>query len=168
MDRLETVKGSIMRKILVGLVVLGFVAGCTSTSEPRQESDDTETTIDEDRYPDHPDGESFEVPVGGLTAIPGYQFSYYYCGREKRDELLARGYQAGGPTWAAIIYGLMALNAPELVSRVQFDPEGDCNYMRSPDVETLKQVADLIASALESEEMLEEAIDHAESLGMME
>jgi Immunity protein 51 len=76
--------------------------------------------------------------------------------------LEARDLQGGGYTWHAIVESLVRLHAPEISSRVDYDPEGSMFVAYGTDRDALLRVAQLIRRATEDQAVLLEAIDHAD------
>ncbi|NJO13073.1 MAG: TetR family transcriptional regulator, partial [Gammaproteobacteria bacterium] len=65
------------------------------------------------------------------------------------ETLEARDLQGGGYTWHAIVESLVRLHAPEISSRVDYDPEGSMFVAYGTDREALLRVAQLIRRAIE-------------------
>ena len=98
---------------------------------------------------------------------PGrYRFDYW--GMQRYEELHERGFQGGGYSWAGIAHGLLEMHAPELRALVGFNPEGDCLCVHASDVATLQKLAELISDALESDTLLDAAIERALERGSIE
>jgi hypothetical protein len=133
-----------------------------NASENQYLFDDDEEPVEDD------EPETFEVPVGRLGAAGSGQYRYDYWGMERFEWLNAMGYQGGGCTWASIVYGLLALRAPELVPMARIDDSSDAVSVWSSDVEVLQAVAALVLEALSSDELLREAIAAAEAVGSVE
>ena len=78
------------------------------------------------------------------------------------------GYQGGGPSWAGIVFGLVTLKKPRLMSRLRFDGEGEGLAIWSADKGVLESVADLVTEAKSDPVFLKEAIAKATAAGEME
>lgn len=99
-----------------------------------------------------------------------YSYSYYdiYESDSSRYVLEARGLQAGGYSWAGIIYGLVSIQAPEIIDVLDLDPEGDGLVIRSTSRKALITVSRLVAAAKHDPKFLDEAIKRAERDAQME
>jgi hypothetical protein len=99
-----------------------------------------------------------------------HSYSYYDVNEpdSSADALEARGFQGGGYSWAGIVHGLVALRAPELLGKLELDPEGDGLAVRSTNRAALVTVAKLVAAAKRDETLLTEAIERARRDGEME
>jgi hypothetical protein len=78
------------------------------------------------------------------------------------DALEARGLEGGGYTWHAIVDSLVRLHAPEIVERVNCDPEAGMFVAYGDELEALRVVAGLIRRAIQDEALLLEAVAHAD------
>lgn len=112
---------------------------------------------------------------GSLVAIQDEGetlYSYSYDDVHEPDSsasaLDGRGYQGGGPSWAGIIHGLVALRAPTLAREIHLNPEGDGLSVESRDRAALLRVAELVAAAKRDPSLLDAAIQRAEADGEME
>lgn len=94
-----------------------------------------------------------------------HRYTYVYADGQEQDPsvdaLLRRGYQAGGPTWAAIVGGLVRYRAPELVEALHPDPEGDALYIHSDSRDALMTVARFVAEAKQDPAVMELGISNA-------
>lgn len=70
--------------------------------------------------------------------------------------------QGGGYTWEAVVESLLRQRSPELLSKLEFDPEGSMFCAYGHDRETLRAVAALIREVQADETLLAEAITHAD------
>lgn len=109
---------------------------------------------------------------GGLVAVDDGQFVYDYYDAHKKDAiapaLLKRDYQAGGESWAGIVYGLLKLKAPHVLAQVRMDPEGDGLRVWSSNKAALEKIAELVTAAHGDSMLLNEAIKRAEADRQME
>jgi hypothetical protein len=109
---------------------------------------------------------------GNIVAVSDGEFRYdYYDVSEpdsSYDDLHARGYQGGGPSWHGIVYGLVKIRQPDLLARLRFDPEGDGLAVWSSDRDVLVAVARLVTAAKRDPALLTAAIDKAVADGQME
>lgn len=99
-----------------------------------------------------------------------YTWHYYDIGEpdSHREALETRGFQGGGPSWGGIIYGLVAINAPALQSRVDVSAEASGLSVDASDRAAAVTVAELVAAAKKSPSLLETAIERAQADGRME
>lgn len=112
-------------------------------------------------------GSIVEITTDGRTR---YRYDFYDTeGKGSHTKrLLARGYQAGGETWAGIIHGLLKLRAPELLVGIEMDPEADGLAIWSDSKATLTKVAKLVAAAKAHDGLLEAALQQATRDGQIE
>ncbi|WP_437806333.1 Imm51 family immunity protein [Sorangium sp. So ce1078] len=105
--------------------------------------------------------------AGGLIE---YTYSYYDVNEPdaSSETLSARGLQGGGESWAGVVRGLVALRAPEIIDRLELDPESDGLAVRSADRAALIAVAELVAAAKRDPALLEAAIERALLDGQIE
>jgi hypothetical protein len=112
------------------------------------------------------------VPRGTLTEVSAGKFRYDYYDLEEPDSsykrLAALGYQGGGPTWAGIVVGLVALQRPELRNKLQFDDEAEGLAIWSSNRAALEAVADLIDQAKRDPALMDRAMETAKAQGRME
>lgn len=114
----------------------------------------------------------YPVPRGKLIEVSAGKFRYDYYDLKEPDSsykhLAALGYQGGGPTWAGIVVGLVALRRPELRNKLQFDDEADGLAIWSSDRAALEAVADLIDQAKRDPALMDRAIETAKAQGQIE
>ncbi|MBK7076354.1 MAG: hypothetical protein IPH44_29090 [Myxococcales bacterium] len=100
------------------------------------------------------------------------RFRYDYYDVDEPDSsaefLTASGYQGGGPSWAGIVYGLLALRQPALLPKIEFDEEADGLSVWSRTRATLLSIADVVTAAKEDPALLTAAIAEAVKAGRME
>lgn len=99
-----------------------------------------------------------------------HSYSYYDVHEPDASTALlqAQGFQGGGPSWAGILHGLVALRAPELAAHLELDPEADGVAVRSTRRAALQKVAKLVAAAKKDAALLSAAVERARSDGAME
>jgi len=99
-----------------------------------------------------------------------HSYSYYDVHEADASTILLQslGFQGGGPSWAGIIHGLVALRAPELAAHLDFDPEGDGLAVKSTRRAALQKVAKLVAAAKKDAALLSAAVERARRDGAME
>jgi len=106
-----------------------------------------------------------ETLRGRLVAVDGGQFVYDCYDAPEEDgighALLKRGYQGGGESWAGVIYGLLQLKAPSVLSQVRMDPEADGLRVWSSARTPLEEIAELVTAAHADPELLDLAIRRA-------
>ena len=112
---------------------------------------------------------------GSLVAIVrngGATYSYSYYDVHEPDSstsaLQARGFQGGGPSWAGIIHGLVALRAPNVASEIHLNDESDGLSVESNSRGALLRVAELVAAAKSDPSLLDAAIRRGQADGQME
>lgn len=100
------------------------------------------------------------------------EHSYSYYDVHERDPsttlLQGQGFHGGGPSWAGIVHGLVALRAPELAGHLELDPEGDGLQVKSKRRAALQKVAKLVAAAKKDSALIQAAIERARTDGVME
>lgn len=100
------------------------------------------------------------------------RFRYDYYDADQPDSsvefLTASGYQGGGPSWAGVVYGLLALRQPALLPKIEFDEEADGLSVWSRTRAPLLSIADVITAAKEDPALLTAAIAEAVKAGRME
>jgi hypothetical protein len=72
------------------------------------------------------------------------------------------GQDGGGYGWHGVVDALVRMKAPKLKRKVRYDPEASMFVALSKDREALKQVAELIRSAIHEPALLKEAIEKAD------
>jgi Immunity protein 51 len=72
------------------------------------------------------------------------------------------GQDGGGYGWHGVVDALIRMKAPKLKRKLHFDPEASLFAVNSKDQDALKQVAELIREAINSPELLREAIQNAD------
>jgi hypothetical protein len=82
--------------------------------------------------------------------------------------LQARGLQGGGPTWAGIVFGLLKLRRPELISEIDLDDEAEGLRVWNKNRSALESIGSLVAGAKADEKLLLQAIDVAQREGRIE
>lgn len=114
----------------------------------------------------------YPVPRGKLIEVSAGKLRYDYYDLDEPDSsykrLAALGYQGGGPTWAGIVAGLVALRRPELRNELQFDDEAEGLAIWSSDRAALEAVADLIDQAKRDPALMDRALETAKAQGHME
>jgi len=99
-----------------------------------------------------------------------YSYSYYDVHEpdSSASALRARGFQGGGPSWAGIIHGLVALRAPTIATEIHLNDESDGLSVESDNRAALIRVAELVATAKRDPSLLDAAIQRAQADGEME
>lgn len=125
-----------------------------------------------------PPKESTAIVVNGRTLrgrivhVSEKNFRYDYYDVHEPDssyqQLAAMGYQGGGPSWAGIVFGLIKLKQPRLMSKLRFDEEGEGLAVWSDDRKALQLVAELVTQAKSDKDLLKQAIAKAVAEGEME
>jgi hypothetical protein len=104
--------------------------------------------------------------------VEGGRYAYDYYDVSEPDSHMAflqkKGLQGGGPTWAGIVYGLLKLRRPELISEVDLDDEAEGLRVWSKSRAALESIASLVAEAKANEKLLLQAIDVASKDGRIE
>ena len=72
--------------------------------------------------------------------------------------------QGGGYTWEGLIDSLVNLRIPDARSSIEIGAEADNAYVNSADRQILEQIAELIEEAINDDELLTKAIEHADDL----
>ncbi|QJW98093.1 immunity 51 family protein [Frigoriglobus tundricola] len=70
--------------------------------------------------------------------------------------------EGGGYGWHGVVDALVRMRAPKLKKKLSYDPEASMFVALSKDKDALRQVAELIASAVADPELLKEAITKAD------
>jgi len=124
------------------------------------------------RRPPHRPPRCADQPRGsiGQKSASSYWYSYYDINEsDSHYEYLAGiGYQGGGPSWAGIVYGLLSLQAPAVLERVQFDPEGEGLMVWGKSRADLETIESLVRRVKCDAGLLGEAITVAKREGKME
>jgi hypothetical protein len=71
------------------------------------------------------------------------------------------GYEAGGYAWHGVVDSLVRLHAPQLRRKIKFDPEASMFAAYSKKLDVIRQIAELIRAAMNSPDLLREAIENA-------
>ena len=104
--------------------------------------------------------------------MDGGRFAYDYYDVSEPDShtafLQARGLQGGGPTWAGIVFGLLKLRRPELISEIDLDDEAEGLRVWSKSRSALESIGSLVTEAKANEKLLLQAIDVAQREGGFE
>lgn len=109
---------------------------------------------------------------GQVMAMEDGRFAYDYYDVSEPDShmefLQARGLQGGGPTWAGIVFGLLKLRRPELISEIDLDDEAEGLRVWSDSRAALESIASLVTEAKANEQLLLQAIETAQREGQIE
>jgi len=73
-----------------------------------------------------------------------------------------RGLQGGGYTWEGLCRYLVRSRAPELVSEITYDCEGDTFIAQAQSLEVIRKVGALVQQAMNDPVLIREAFDKAE------
>ncbi len=111
---------------------------------------------------------------GRVIQISKTEFRYdYYDVNEKDSDfefLIARGYQGGGPSWEGIVYGILKLENPKILTEIRFDAEGEGEGLSiiSTSKASLEKIALLVANVKSNKSLLLKAIERAKKDQHME
>lgn len=99
-----------------------------------------------------------------------YSIAYYDVHEPDSDYtyLASQGYQGGGPSWEGIIYGLIKIKESGLLSRIEFDAEGDGLVINAKNKEDLEKIAQWIDHVKADRKLMQRAIMLANIDGRME
>jgi hypothetical protein len=110
-------------------------------------------------------------PRGSINQVEGRFIYQYYDGNEPdshAQQLQAQGLQGGGPTWEGIIYGLLSVESPGVLSEIDFDAEGDGVAIWSNRRQPLDTIAALVGRSKTDRALLARAIEKARRDGRIE
>jgi hypothetical protein len=100
---------------------------------------------------------SYIVSNGQNLSLCFFKFDDNY------DFLEGKGLQGSGYTWEAIVESLVRRKAPEIAGDLLYDTERGMFRVVSSSLDSLLGVAELIKAANSNQEILEEALEHADS-----
>jgi len=105
-----------------------------------------------------------------IDFTPEYRYDYYDFNEKDSDYKYfeSKGFQGGGPTWAAIVYGAIQLSDPKILDQIRFDEEADGLAIWSEDKNVLVKIGRLVAAVKKDKKLLEESIAVATKDGRME
>lgn len=129
----------------ISILLLFACLSCVSTPEPSKE---LIAALNDDN-----------LAIRGkiITIAPNdFRYDYYDIHEEDThyDKLRSLGYQGGGVTWAAIIYGAIRLSDPKISDNIRFDEESDGVAIWCSDSITLTKVGRLVAFLKNNDELL--------------
>jgi hypothetical protein len=109
---------------------------------------------------------------GQLVQLAESRYRYDYYDVDEPDssapQLMAKGFQGGGPSWRGIVFGVVALKEPALLDELELDEEGDGLSIFCARRETLVRVAELVTDVKADPELMKKAIAKATAAGEME
>ena len=112
------------------------------------------------------------IARGSIIQISKTEFRYdYYDVNEKDSDfefLIAKGYQGGGPSWEGIVYGILTLENPKILTEIRFDAEGEGLSIISSSKASLEKIALLVAKVKSNRSLLLKAIERAKKDQHME
>jgi hypothetical protein len=112
------------------------------------------------------------IARGSIIQISKTEFRYdYYDVNEKDSDfefLIAKGYQGGGPSWEGIVYGILTLENPKILTEIRFDAEGEGLSIISSSKASLEKIALLVAKVKSNRSLLLKAIERAKKDQRME
>jgi hypothetical protein len=111
-------------------------------------------------------GEIFE-PNGYIS---NYGIAYYDINEADSDYeyLSSQGYQGGGSSWEGILYGVLKIKDPDLLSRVEFDAEGDGLVINGENKKDMEGISFWINEVKTDRKLMQRAIMMANIDGRME
>jgi hypothetical protein len=98
----------------------------------------------------------------------GFVLSYFNYRPEVLNFFHSRGWQGGGPSWEGVGKGGLRLANSNALALIEFDPEGDALYARSPKREALAELERVLVNAANDIGFREQCINLAKKHGEME
>lgn len=109
---------------------------------------------------------------GDISEISENQFIYQFYDYHEDDSHFSyfeeKGYQGGGDTWAALVEAAINLSDKSLLNELHLDPEADGLAIHSRERQTLEKVGRLVYLLKTDKAVLEDCIEEATKMRIME